>query len=100
MEQFYYTSYLLVVFLSTLLIKFVAKIKIDLKKALVAIIPVLVIFLSWDIIATELGHWDFGFDKMLGVVIINQPIEEIAFFLVIPLFHIIVWETIKKFIKK
>jgi hypothetical protein len=36
-------------------------------------------------------------DKMLGPVIINQPLEELAFFIVIPLFHIIVWEAIKKF---
>lgn len=97
MESLYYLVYLLVVFFSALLIKAVGKIDIDFRRALYAIIPVLVIFVAWDIIATELGHWEFGLDYMLGIVIINQPIEELAFFLVVPLFHIVVWEAIKKF---
>ena len=97
LESLYYLIYLLVVFLSTLLIKAVGRIGIDFRKALYAIAPVLAIFVAWDILATELGHWEFGLDKMLGIVIVNQPIEELAFFLVIPLFHIVVWEAIKRY---
>lgn len=99
MEQYVYMMYLAVVFISTLLIAHVGKIRLDYKLAFLAILPVLVVFVAWDIAATELGHWSFGLDKMLGIVIINQPIEELAFFVVIPLFYIIVWEAVKKYVK-
>ena len=99
MDQFYYLIYLCVVLFSSILIKTVGKIDIDFKKAIIAILPVLIIFVIWDILATERGHWSFGFDKMLGIVIINQPLEEIAFFIVIPLFYLVVWESIKKYKK-
>ncbi len=97
MESIYYVIYLLVVLFSALLIKAVGGAKVDLRKAILAIAPVFVIFVFWDVLATELGHWEFGLDKMLGIVILNQPIEELAFFIVIPLFHIVVWETIKRY---
>ena len=95
--ELFYLIYLLVVLFSSFLIIFVAKLKIDLKKAFLAILPPALVFIIWDIVATERGHWEFGLDKMLGIVIINQPIEELAFFLVIPLFYIVAWETIRKF---
>ncbi len=99
MENFFYLIYLIVVLFSTLLISYVGKINIDYKLALKAILPVLIIFVAWDIAATELGHWSFGLDKMLGIVIVNQPVEELMFFVVIPLFYIIVWEAVKKYAK-
>ena len=96
-ENLYYLIYMLVVLASALLIAAVGKIKIDYRKALLAIAPVFAVFVAWDIFATWRGHWEFGLDKMLGILIINQPIEEIAFFIIIPLFHIVVWEAIKKY---
>jgi lycopene cyclase domain-containing protein len=99
MENLTYLIYLMVVLLSTILISFVGRIKIDYMLALKAIAPVLLIFVVWDIAATELGHWSFGYERMLGIVIINQPIEELLFFIVIPLFYIIVWEAVKKHVK-
>jgi lycopene cyclase domain-containing protein len=97
MENLYYLAYLLLVLFSTLLVKQVLRIRLDYRKALAAIAPVLVIFVIWDILATELGHWEFGLDKMLGIVIINQPLEELGFFIIIPLFHLVVWEAIKRY---
>jgi len=97
MENLFYVIYLLGVLFSSLLIQKVGKIKIDFRRALVAILPVLAVFVLWDIIATERGHWSFGLDRMLGIVIINQPVEELAFFIVIPLFYLVVWETVNKF---
>ena len=96
-ENFYYTIYLLVVLFSALLIAAVGRITINYRQALLAILPVFLFFVAWDIFAVWRGHWAFGLDKMLGPVIINQPLDELAFFVVVPLFHIIVWEAIKKF---
>lgn len=33
---------------------------------------------------------------MLGITVANQPIEEVLFFLIIPLFYIVIWEVVKK----
>lgn len=98
-ENLFYAVYMLVVLGSAILIAAVGRIKIDYQKALLAISPVFVIFVAWDVFATWRGHWEFGMEKMLGIVLINQPIEELAFFVVIPLFHIIAWEAIKKYVR-
>ena len=97
MESYYYLVYLAVVLLSSLLIMAVGRIRIDLREALLAIIPVLMVFVAWDIFATWRGHWEFGLDKMLGIVVLNQPLEELLFFIVIPLFYLVVWETVKRY---
>ena len=99
LESLYYLIYMLVVFGSALLIAAVGKIRIDYRKALLAIAPVFILFVLWDVFATWRGHWEFGLDKMLGIVLLNQPVEELAFFLIIPLFHIVVWEAIKKYVR-
>jgi len=98
LTNLYYSIYLVVVFLSVLLINYVGGLKIDFRKAMFALLPVILVFVAWDILATELGHWEFGIDKMLGIVIINQPIEELAFFIAVPLFYIAVWESAKKYL--
>ena len=98
MEGFLYSTYMLIVLASALLIAYVGKIRIDYRKALIAILPVFIVFVLWDVYAAWRGHWEFGLDKMLGIILLNQPIEELAFFLIIPLFHIVVWEAIKKYV--
>jgi len=97
---FYYIGYLAVVLASALLIANFAKVKINAGRFLKALLPVFVVFVLWDVVAVALGHWQFGLQHMLGVVIYNQPIEEIAFFAVVPLFYVVVWETVKKKIGK
>ena len=56
MESLYYLAYLAVVLFSALLIKAVAGIRIDFRMALMAIVPVFLVFVCWDVLATELGH--------------------------------------------
>lgn len=95
MESLYYSAYLLVVLFSCFLINAVAKLRVDFRRALVAIAPVFVLFVLWDIVAVHLGHWEFGMTFMLGPVIVNQPLEELGFFFVIPLFYIVAWEAVR-----
>ena len=49
-----------------------------------AIIIVGIIFIVWDVIFTKLGVWGFNPDYLIGLNIINLPIEEWLFFLLIP----------------
>jgi lycopene cyclase domain-containing protein len=54
------------------------------KALLPAILITAVIFIIWDIIFTYLGVWSFNKDYILGINIVNLPIEEILFFITVP----------------
>lgn len=99
MAWYYYAAYLAVVLASALAIMKAAKLKIDLARFARAVLPVAALFMLWDVAAVSLGHWQFGLQHMIGIVIYNQPVEELAFFLVIPFIYVVIWEACKKFVK-
>ncbi|MBI4361500.1 lycopene cyclase domain-containing protein [Candidatus Micrarchaeota archaeon] len=94
-----YFSYLLAVLLGTLALCFFFRIRIPVRRALTAVFPAALLFVAWDAWAVFRGHWTFNPDAVLGIFIGNQPLEEIAFFFVIPFFYITVWEIAKAKVK-
>ena len=69
-------------------------------KALIFTLILLVIFFgTWDIFATWRNHWYFNPQGIIGIKIINLPVEEWLFFIVIPFCCIFTWEAIN-FIKE
>jgi len=56
---------------------------------------IVVIFGIWDIFAVYRGHWYFNPQGVWNFRIINLPIEEVLFFVIIPFCCIFTWETIK-----
>ncbi len=65
-------------------------------KAVFISIPVVAfLFTVWDILAVKRGHWSFGLEHTLGVGILNQPMEEIFFFVIIPFFGVVVYHYFK-----
>ncbi len=68
-------------------------------KALLATLSIItLIFGSWDVFAAWRGHWYFDSRGICGLKIINLPVEEWLFFMVIPFCCIFTWEALK-FIK-
>ncbi|RKY32131.1 MAG: lycopene cyclase domain-containing protein [Candidatus Omnitrophota bacterium] len=61
---------------------------------------ILLIFGGWDIFATWRGHWSFDPEGVWGIKIINLPVEEALFFIVIPYCCLFTWEAIKYFKRK
>lgn len=57
------------------------------------------IFIVWDTIAVSRGHWYFNEKYITGLKILNLPLEEILFFIIIPFCGIFSWECVKYFIK-
>ncbi len=52
-------------------------------------------FVLWDLWATHTGHWRFDPDQTLRWRIAGLPLEEIGFFVVIPLAAILTYETVR-----
>ena len=53
------------------------------------------IFILWDIRFTEYGIWSFNPEYVTGFEIVNLPVEEWLFFLVIPYCCVFIYEILK-----
>ena len=52
-------------------------------------------FVVWDLYATRAGHWRFDADQTLPWRIAGLPLEEIGFFVVIPLVSVLTFEAVR-----
>ena len=60
------------------------------------LLPVLVVFLAWDLYAIASGHWFFDRTQTLGVRLPGGiPVEELLFFLVVPTAAILTLEAVR-----
>jgi lycopene cyclase domain-containing protein len=61
-----------------------------------SILPVLIVFTIWDIYAISQGHWTFDERYVTGIIAIaNVPLEEILFFIAIPICAILTLEGVR-----
>ena len=66
------------------------------RRLLLTLLPVVVIFTIWDIYAINHGHWTFDSDYVTGIIAIaNVPLEEICFFIAIPICAILTLEAVR-----
>jgi lycopene cyclase domain-containing protein len=52
-------------------------------------------FLVWDLLATSAGQWWFDAEQTLPVRVAGVPLEEVAFFVVIPLVSVLTYEGVR-----
>jgi lycopene cyclase domain-containing protein len=64
------------------------------RRLLLALLPVLAVFLTWDVLAIRAHHW--GYAHLVGVKLGNLPLEEVAFFVIIPTCSILALEAVRK----
>jgi len=66
------------------------------RRLVLAIVPVVLVFFLWDAYAVVQGHWWFDSDRILGLYApASVPIDEIAFFVVIPIASILTLEAVR-----
>lgn len=65
------------------------------RRLLLTILVAGVPFLVWDLYATEVGHWRFDEAQTLPGRVAGLPVEEIAFFVVIPLVAVLTYEAVR-----
>ncbi len=59
-----------------------------------------ILFLIWDYLFIQQGVWGFNPDYIIGINILNIPIEEILFFITIPFAGLFVYEVVRFYDKK
>jgi len=60
-----------------------------------ALIPVVIIFSIWDIVGILRDHWTYSPEFTTGVkLIFGMPIEELAFFIVVPICGLLTYEAV------
>lgn len=52
--------------------------------SLISIMIIGAIFIVWDVWFTNVGVWKFNYDYLIDITLINLPLEEWLFFLVVP----------------
>ncbi|MCI4010399.1 lycopene beta-cyclase subunit alpha [Brevibacterium sp. ZH18] len=68
-----------------------------------SLIPIILVFSLWDIIAIDRDHWTYNQQFVTGIHIGNLPLEELVFFIVIPICALLSYEavgTVLKFVAK
>lgn len=63
---------------------------------LAALIPTLVIFVIWDLIAIARDHWDYNPQYVTGWELASLPVEELVFFIVIPICGLLTFEAVRR----
>jgi lycopene cyclase domain-containing protein len=92
-----YALVLLGCFLGTLPLELVLGVRVyrSWRRLLLALLPVLAVFLTWDVLATRAGQWAFDEDRVLATVGV-LPVEEVAFFLVVPTCAVLALEAVRR----
>ncbi|MEU4765714.1 lycopene cyclase domain-containing protein [Actinosynnema sp. NPDC023794] len=65
-----------------------------------SVVPVLLVLVVWDVVAIARGHWSFHRDSTTGVVLAGVlPIEEVLFFVAIPLCALLTYEAVGRLLR-
>jgi lycopene cyclase domain-containing protein len=67
------------------------------RRLLLSLLPVVVVFVTWDLYAIAAGQWSFDATQLLGVTLPGDlPVEELMFFLVVPTASLLALEAVHR----
>ena len=66
------------------------------RRLVLTVLPVVVVFVLWDLYAIAQGHWTFDPQRTTGVLLPGGlPIDEVLFFVVIPIASVLTLEAVR-----
>lgn len=65
------------------------------RRLLLTLLPVVAVFVTWDLLAIRAGHWDYDREQTTGIVLGLLPLEELLFFVVIPICAVLTLEAVR-----
>ena len=98
MRQLTYLAVLAGCLLGTLPLELVLRVRVYARwrRLLAALVPGLVLGLAWDVYAVRQGHWHFDQRYLVGLDLAGLPVEEVLFFLVIPICAVLTLEAVAR----
>lgn len=96
MDRWQYIILLLGCLLITLPLEFLLRARVYRRprRLVMALLPVVVIFVAWDLLGIVRGHWTYNPRYVTGVQFGVVPLEELLFFLVIPICGLLTYEAV------
>lgn len=71
------------------------------RRLLVALVPAVLVFAIWDIVAIARGHWRFDPTYVTGLQLPGDlPVEELVFFIVIPICGLLTLEAVRRILER
>jgi lycopene cyclase domain-containing protein len=66
------------------------------RRLLLTLVPVVVVFVAWDIAAIAAGHWDFDPAQTTGILLPGRlPLDELLFFIIVPICTVLGFEAVR-----
>jgi lycopene cyclase domain-containing protein len=66
------------------------------RRLALALLPGLILGVAWDSYAVRAGHWSFDRRYLTGVSLLGLPVEEVLFFVVIPICAVLTLEAVRR----
>ncbi|MFZ9879250.1 MAG: lycopene cyclase domain-containing protein [Candidatus Nanopelagicaceae bacterium] len=98
MLKYSYFAMLIFTFLGSIWLEVFLKVGVlrRIKRALLSILPVAILFLIWDYHAVISGHWWVDEEQVVGILGPKGiPLEEFLFFIVVPLAALLTIEAVR-----
>ena len=103
MDRFQYLALMAGCLLLTLPLEFwlAARVYRRPRRLLLAVVPVALLFIAWDLFAIRRDHWTFSPDYTTGILLPGHiPLEEVVFFLVIPICGLLTYEAVGTILRR
>lgn len=98
MDRYHYLIVLGLCLLVTLPLEFVLRARVYRRprRLAAALLPMFVLFVAWDLYGVLRGHWTFNPRFVTGWHVGVFPVEELLFFVVVPLCAVLALEAVRR----
>lgn len=101
-DQYQYLLLMAACLLATLPLEFFLRARVYRRpiRLLLSLTPTLVVFIIWDVVGIIREHWSYSPKYTTGVMLWVMPLEELVFFIVIPICGLLTYEAVGTVLKR